>query len=98
MNMQGTPKEVTLFTDDLNAIIQLLRDAGELMSDEDAVYHDEELEFLVPALARVFLKYAKTGTMFHTQPMAMIQIFDVITRFVEDPDLLPPVNLQELKS
>lgn len=91
--MQGTPELREIYTDDLRGIIHLIQEAGQHLSDEDAAYHDEDLELLVPAMARVFLKYAREGTMFHTQEMAMIQIFDVITRFVNDPDLLPEVDL-----
>jgi hypothetical protein len=98
--MTATPESklhpVTVWNDDIDGIIMLIRDAGELLSNEDAVYHDQDLELLVPAISRVFLKYAEQGAAFHTRKMAMIQIFDCITRFVEDPDLIPEVDLQGL--
>lgn len=70
--------------EDLVTIITLIRNAGGALSDDDAVYHDQELELLVPALARVFIKYDDPNK-------AMIQIFDAITRFVDDPDSIPGV-------
>lgn len=80
-------------SEDLETIISLIRNAGEALSHDDAVYHDEELELLVPAISRVFLKYATSSHQHVTRNQAMIQIFDVITRFVEDPDTIPTVNL-----
>lgn len=79
---------------ELDLIISNIREAGARLSEDDAVYHDQELELLVPALSRVFLKYATRGSMYVSRKQAMIQIFDVITRFVEDPDLLPDADLE----
>lgn len=75
-----------------DAVITVIRNLGGMTADDDAVYHDQELELLVPAISRVFLKYVSTDGRAHKQ--AMIQIFDCITRFVEDPSLIPDIDLQ----
>lgn len=77
----------------LDDLIDQIQQAGQILSEDDVVYHDQDLELLVPAISRVFLKYAEQGHMFIGRKQAMIQIFDTITRFVQDPDLLPNVEL-----
>lgn len=91
--MQGQPNPEI----DLDLIISDIREAGARFSGDDAVYHDEELEFLVPAISRVFTKYAGSSNMYITRKQAMIQIFDVITRFVEDPSLIPTIDLEGIR-
>lgn len=88
--MQGQPNRDI----DLDLIIDDIREVAARFVDDDAVYHDEELEFLVPAISRVFIKYSEGSNMYITRRQAMIQIFDVITRFVEDPSLIPDCDLE----
>jgi len=61
-------------------IISSIRYAGGRLSDEDAVHHDEDLEQIVPDLVTALLQYDDPNRV-------MIQIFDIITRLVEDPDI-----------
>lgn len=78
--MQGSPVRLMLYTDDLQGIVNIIRAAGAHLSDDDTVFHDQELEEMIPELV--------TALFYYPDPRkAMIQVFDTITRLLEDPDI-----------
>lgn len=79
-----------------DAVITVIRNLGGMTADDDAIYMHEDLELLVPTIARIFVQCTDPTFYPRGPKQAMIQIFDCITRFVEDPSLLPDVDLSEV--
>lgn len=75
---------------DLDTIISLIRAAGaDLTAKSDEIHFDEELEEPLYHVARTLLLYPRLGLRTTTPKMAMIQVFDILSRWVEDPSLMP---------
>lgn len=73
--------------EDLGTIQDLIRNVGEalLEIEGDAIHHDEDLEELLPTLVTALLQYKNP-------PRAMFQFFDIVTRYVEDPDIAEAIR------
>jgi hypothetical protein len=71
-------------------IISSIRYAGGRLSDRsDAIYMDDELEELLPDLVSTILQYPNPH-------QTMIQVFDIVSRLVDDPDV--HTAIREMKS
>lgn len=70
----------------IGTILADIMEEGERLSGRDDLFSDDEFEVLLPKVARRLLAYADAET---NPEERVIQVFDILTRWVLDPTLIP---------
>lgn len=91
MTNQPPPAAIRVILDDIK------EEGARLSEENDLIYFDDDLEVLLPKVARRVLAY-HTDSEGEASPWVeetLVQVFDTLRAFVLDPSIIPPIAHEE---